>query len=151
MIGKPIYKFNHLDKVILFVLYQDPNMIPILEKHLDKVRHLMLRQDTFLLEQISNNTSFRWVVYSDKVGWIGVSVNPNKNHNLKKGQRLINTKLFYDNPNICDLICKYNYKQMKNSMKDFCEELVQKVFHPLRLQKICDEYGLELVDLLDMI
>ncbi len=35
------------------------------------------------------------------------------------------------------------------SMKNFCEELVQKVFHPNRLQKLSNQYGIDLVDILD--
>ncbi len=40
---------------------------------------------------------------------------------------------------------------MRENMKNFCEELVQKIFHPLRLQKICQEYGLEMTELLELL
>ena len=38
---------------------------------------------------------------------------------------------------------------MRCIMKDFCEELVQKVFHPIRLQNMCNLYHLDLTEYLD--
>ncbi len=40
---------------------------------------------------------------------------------------------------------------MRNSMKDFCEELVKKVFHPSRLMKIANRHNIDLIELLEII
>jgi hypothetical protein len=40
---------------------------------------------------------------------------------------------------------------MRENMKDFCEELVKTVFHPKRIQQICNIYGLDMVDYLELV
>ena len=111
---------NHLDKVHWVYLSANPNAIHLLEKNLDKV------------------------------DWSALSCNLNAISILEKNLDKVTWYMLSSNNNICDLICKYNYEEMRNSMKDFCEELVKKVFHPLRLQRICDHYGLEMTEYFDI-
>jgi hypothetical protein len=40
---------------------------------------------------------------------------------------------------------------MLENMKDFCEELVQKVFNPRRAQRMADLYKLDMVEYLEML
>jgi hypothetical protein len=35
--------------------------------------------------------------------------------------------------------------------KDFCEELVATVFHPQRIQRICDAYGIDMADYIELV
>ena len=44
-----------------------------------------------------------------------------------------------------------NYKEMQQQNKDFCEELVKKVFHPERIQRICDTYNMDMTEYLDLV
>lgn len=47
--------------------------------------------------------------------------------------------------------CVMDYEVMKERMKDFCEELVQTVFHPKRIKKICYQYDLDMFDYLELV
>lgn len=38
----------------------------------------------------------------------------------------------------------YDYQAMKNKMQDFCRELTEYVFHPVRLVRLCNIYSLDL-------
>ena len=63
----------------------------------------------------------------DKVVWISLSQNPNAIH----------------------LLASLDTNKMKNSMKEFAEELIAHVFHPVRLNRISERLGMDLDDLLD--
>ena len=121
MIGEPIYYFNHLDKVYWNSLSSNPNAIPILEKNLDKVN------------------------------WDWLSRNPNAIHILKKNVDKVNWLELSKNNNVCKIICKYDYKKMMDNMKDFCEDLVKYVFHPKRLDRLCEKYSMHMFDLLELL
>jgi hypothetical protein len=47
------------------------------------------------------------------------------------------------NPSAIRLLFKYDYQTMKQNNKDFCEELVQKVFNPDRLLRLCENYNMD--------
>ena len=49
------------------------------------------------------------------------------------------------------IINSYNYTKMRERNKNFCEELVKKVFHPERIQRICDAYNMDMTQYLDLI
>ncbi len=40
---------------------------------------------------------------------------------------------------------------MKENKKDFCEELVQKVFNPNRLLSLCKSYNMDWLDYTDIL
>jgi hypothetical protein len=65
----------------------------------------------------------------DKVYWNGLSYNPNAIH----------------------LLFDLDRNKMLENMKDFCEELVEKVFNPRRAQRMADLYGLDMVEYLEML
>lgn len=63
--------------------------------------------------------------------------------------RFIYKKLIYWsrlswNPSVIHLLASLNKKKMRENCKAFAEELAAYVFHPLRLMRICEAYGLEL-------
>jgi hypothetical protein len=47
--------------------------------------------------------------------------------------------------------CSLDYQKMLLNMKDFCEELVEVVFHPKRIQRICDTYQLDMTDYIELV
>jgi hypothetical protein len=58
-------------------------------------------------------------------------MNPNAIHLLEKNQNKIDLiELLNSNPSIID----YDYKKMKQITSSFNEELIQKVFHPSRVE-----------------
>jgi hypothetical protein len=48
------------------------------------------------------------------------------------------------------MFSKLDTVKMKQNNKAFAEELVAYVFNPLRLNRICIEYGLELEELVEL-
>ena len=118
---KPIYKFQHLDKVNWDYLSRNPNAIHILEKNLDKVY------------------------------WDILSGNPNAIPILEKNLDKVNWEYLSINPNAQLLLSKLDYQAMKLNAKEFSRELAEYVFHPERVIRICERNDLELLDLLEIL
>jgi hypothetical protein len=55
------------------------------------------------------------------------------------------------NPNAVRLFTSLNTEKMRSNCKSFAEELVKYVFHPLRLQRLCDTHNLELEEYFEMV
>jgi hypothetical protein len=55
------------------------------------------------------------------------------------------------NPNVNLLLSKLDYEEMKINTKEFSRELVESVFHPERLFRICERNDFELCDLLEIL
>jgi hypothetical protein len=55
------------------------------------------------------------------------------------------------NRNAIHLLFKYDYETMKQNNKDFCEELVKKVFNPNRLLSLCKSYNMDWLDYTDIL
>ena len=86
----------------------------------------------------------------EKINWNGLCENPSAIEYLEqhKDDTRINWTRLSRNPNIFT----WDYELMRENMKEsgLAKELAAKVFHPDRLAKICEEYGVELEELLDM-
>ena len=117
----PIYKFINLDKVDWDSLSSNPNAITILQNNLDKVNWRQLSSNPTAIHILENNL--------DKVYWYMLSSN-------------LNAHL---------LLSKLDYQEMKLNTKDFSRELVEYVFYPERLMRICERNDLELGDLVDLL
>ena len=89
--------------------------------------------------------------YLDEVSWFRLSGNPNAIHLLENNLDKLSWKWLSTNPNIFKIICEYDYEKMILNMKDFCEELVKYVFHPNRLQRLAEHYGMDMTDLLEVL
>jgi hypothetical protein len=102
-------------------LSRNPNAIPILEKNLDKVNWFELSENSNAIHLLEKNI--------DKVDWLSLSSNPNAHL----------------------LLSKLDYQVMKLNTKYFAKELAERVFHPERLNRICERNDLELCDLLEIL
>jgi hypothetical protein len=49
-----------------------------------------------------------------------------------------------NNKNVIDLLCKLNYEKMKINNLLFKQELIEKVMNPKRLEKLYENYNIEL-------
>ncbi len=81
-----------------------------------------------------------------KVIWEPLSGNPNAIYILQKNKKKIDWEYLSKNPNAIHLLFKYDYMAMKQNNKDFCEELVKKVFNPERLLSLCKSFNMDLLD-----
>jgi len=139
---------KNLDKVMWTSLSANPNAIPILEKHLDKVNWSVLSANPNAIHILEKNL--------DKVDWYLLSKNPNAIDILSKNLRKVPESFYlygylYNNPNAIPLFTRLNTKQMRENCKPFAEELAAYVFHPLRLMRLCESYGLELEEYFEMV
>jgi hypothetical protein len=55
------------------------------------------------------------------------------------------------NPNATYLLFSLDYEKMKENNKDFCEELVKKVFHPERIMGLSVLYKFDFSDYMENI
>jgi hypothetical protein len=165
MLSKPIYKFQYLDNVSWIHLSGNINAIPILQNNLDKINWYILSSNPNAIPILQNNLDkVDWVYLSknpnaipilekniDKVNWIQLSKNPNAIHILEKNLDKVDWCTLSNNPNARLLLSKLDYEEMKLNTKDFSRELVEYVFYPERLMRICERNDLELGDLLDLL
>ena len=79
----------------------------------------------------------------DKVDWHKLSKNPNAIPILEKHLDKEDWSALSENPNAIPLLFPYDYSAMKEKMKDFAKELAEKVYHPIRLERMVEYYGLE--------
>ena len=81
----------------------------------------------------------------DKINWHLLSENPNAIHLLEKNKEFINWNRISTNPSIFT----YNYKELKQRMKDtIAEDLMKNRFHPKYMDKWLDWGQVEADDLL---
>jgi hypothetical protein len=68
-------------------------------------------------------------------------------HLLKENQDKIDWHYLSQNPNVMELVCDLDYDAMKQSIQPFAEELTACVFHPLRMNKIAEQYNISFDEL----
>ena len=112
---------RNLEKIDWFYLSGNPNAISLLERNLEKV------------------------------DWFYLSGNPNAIPILEKNLDKVDWEMLSANPNALHLVARLNTKQMRENCKAFAEELAAYVFHPVRLLRICDAYGLELDEYFELV
>jgi hypothetical protein len=83
------------------------------------------------------------------VDWIGLSCNPKAIPILERNLDKVDWHFLSMNPNAIHLLGKLDYGEMKEQCKSFCEELVSYVFHPTRVMRLSDKFGLDCVEYFD--
>ena len=124
-------------------LSTNSNAIPILEKNLDKVNWEYLSFNPNAIHILEKNL--------DKVNWDLLSSNPNAIHLLEKNLDKVVRSVFSRNTNVHLLLSNLDYEAMKLNRQEFNRELVESVFHPERLFRICERNDLEFSDLLEIL
>jgi hypothetical protein len=89
--------------------------------------------------------------YPDKIHWYWLSKNPGAVHLLKNNLDKIDLDILSQNPNIMEIICDLDYDAMKQSMQPLAEEIAAYVFHPLRMNKIAEQYNISFDELISEI
>jgi hypothetical protein len=153
MIGQPIYDCSSMDETIfnkfdLDGLSENPNAIPILENNLDKVDWYALSSNPNAIPILENNL--------DKVDWYALSSNPNAIPILEKNVKKVNWYMLSVNENICEFLLRSGFirldiERMRDNARIFSEELVTYVFHPLRLERMARQFGMDMEQYLEQI
>ena len=134
-------------------LNENPRSIHLLEQNKDKLclRHLMHNKNAIFIieENLDKMNSWCWDLLSsninatdlleqnlDNVNWWEISENPNAINIIKNNFSKIDKNQIWGNP----LIFEINYSLLANRIKKYKEELMQKIFHPYRLEYFYYKY-----------
>jgi hypothetical protein len=87
-----------------------------------------------------------------KIYWNQLSENPNAIYILEQNQDKIDWYYLSQNANAnaIHLLFPWDFDTMREKNMLFAEELAAYVFHPLRMGRICETYGLDLEELNDI-
>ena len=127
-----------MDKVDWRGLSYNQNAIHILQQNLDKVDWYWLSRNPNAIHILEKNL--------EKVDWRGLSGNPNAIHILENNLDKLDWRELSKNTNFYKLSHKFNYLSMKNSMKDFFQELVAYVFRPNRLMRMSSHFNMDMAE-----
>ena len=128
---------QNMEKVNWNCLSENQNAIPLLEKNMDKISWVWLSGNPNAIHLLEQNM--------DKVYWPNLSHNPNAIHLLEQNMEKVDWRYcLYANPNAIHLFARLDTEKMRENCKTFARELAEYVFHPTRLLRLCDAYGLEL-------
>jgi ribosomal protein L24E len=136
----PIVKSDYADKIEWYYLSQNPNAISILKQNPDKIHWGQLSENPNAMDLLKQNPH--------KIDWNRLSKNPNAMDLLKQNPDKIDWCRLSYNPNVMEIICDLDYDVMKKSMAPFAEELTMKVFHPLRMNRIAQQYNIPFDELI---
>jgi hypothetical protein len=70
---------------------------------------------------------------------------------LEKNPDKIDWDQLSANPSALHLLAHLDYGEMKRTFQPFAEELIETVFHPTRVSRIADVYGMDLNEYLDFL
>ncbi len=101
------------------------------------------------LDKFNNSAWVYWSHYArsihlleanqDKINWQELSYNPAAIHLLKANQNKINWQGLTYNP----AIFTYDYEAMKRHTNQLHDELIREVYHPQRVIKWVNKYGMD--------
>jgi hypothetical protein len=131
------------------MLSQNPNAIHILEKNLDKINWKCLSSNPNAIPLLEKKL--------DKIDWSVLHENPNAveflQNYIQLGNNLhkINWEYFlyysYTEPLLFNLDCQ----KMRECFYPISKEIVEYVFHPNRVFRIAEKFGIDVADYLDLI
>jgi hypothetical protein len=124
-------------------LPMNPNAIHILEQNLDKVHWDWLSANPNAIHILEQNL--------DKVDWELLSENPNAIHILEQNLDKVHWDWLSTNPNAIHLLLDYDYELIKKSKQELSKEIIEYVFHPLRLIRISNAFGMEMEQYLEIL
>ena len=110
------------------------------------------RIDWDYLSMNPNTDAFRLLEQNpDKINWNLLSSNPNAIKLLEQNPDKIDWTYLSANPNALHLLAHLDYGEMKRTFQPFAEELIETVFHPTRVSRIADVYGMDLNEYLEFL
>ena len=118
------------------------NAIHILEKNLNKVDWSSLSENPNAIPILEKNLN--------KVDWKYLSRNPNAIPILERNLDKVNLYCLSINPNAHQILSSLDYNKMIENTKSLCNELVEKIFHPARLERICKMYNIEMEEYIEI-
>lgn len=153
---------KHLDRVCWFELANNPNGIPLLEKH------KYIGPDIVYCANLFRNPNavhlLESVPWHDRLShpidnYINqMAENLNAGHLIKQHLDKLHSGWLHSgwsglgkNPNVAQILGTLDCAQMRANCCAFARELAEHVFHPARLLRLCERYGMDLADFMELI
>ena len=136
---------KNIDKIDWDNLSSNPRAIHLLEKNIDIIDWDNLSLNPNAIHLLENNF--------EQIEWSVLSRNPNAIHLLEKNIDKINWDCLLLNENAMHFFERLDYNYMKDGREDFNnfrQELAEYVFSPVRLERLCERYGVEFIDIVEM-
>lgn len=143
---------QNMDRIQWLWLSKNPNAIHLLEQNLDKVDWFQLSSNPEAVRLLEQNPT--------KVRKTSLMKNPNAKHLIKEVLRenrldIKMTRRLYSwlghNPKVDEILGRLDLCKMRSQCEPFAKELMGFVLHPSRLIRLCEKYGLELEEYLEML
>ena len=115
--------------------------LTLLRNNIDKIDWMELSLNPEAINLLEENI--------DKIYWPYLSLNPAAIHLLEANPNKIDWSTLSANPNALHLLARLDYAEMKRTFQPLAKELVETVFHPCRVSRIADVYGIDLNEYLD--
>ncbi len=142
---------KNLDKINWSELSRNPNAIKLLENNLNEIEYNDILLNCNAIEIIKKYNKYNYNIFYNKNTSI-LEHFINKFHldlNIYDKSFVSNIEVISLRPDCMSLLFKLDYKQMKKLNAPFLEELVSKVFNPIRLTKLCETYNLTFEEIND--
>ena len=121
------------DKINWCLISSNANAIPLLKKNPDKIDWQFLCENPNGFNLLKENP--------DKIDWSLLSKNPEAIFLLEQNQDKIDWNELSLNP----AIFTYDYEEIKKEKKELNEEILLKSLHPIRMLKLMQEYGEDVI------
>ena len=106
----------------------------MLEQNPDKINWDWLSENPAAMHLLEQNPG--------KISWYWLMKNPTAIDLIKKNQELIEWNQLSANPAIFEI----DYAKLKERIEPFHEELIQKCFHPSRVERLLMKYNYDLLE-----
>jgi len=110
------------------------------------IKHLIRPSFDLQFKNISNGDKYTFHFTS---GYM-IQEDDNKISIINTTSNIHNCSITFDK-NKVRLVSRLNTEQMRENCKTFAEELASYVFHPARLERICEAYELELEEYFELV
>ena len=126
-------------------LSRNPNAdaLRLLEQNPERISWLFLSENPGAIHLLEQSP--------ERIDWYWLSCNPNALHLLEQNPEKISWQTLSLNPSAMHLLAPLDYPTMKVIMQPFCQELVEYVFHPTRVFRIANCYGMDLNEYLEFL
>lgn len=139
---------KNLDKVYWGSLSENPNAIHILEQHTEKINFWFLCQNSNAVHIIKKH--FHKIPKSE-LEMLSSNTNEDAIELIRENIQYVSTYYLGQNPNVLKIVGTLDYDAMKIKCQPFAQELATYVLNPTRLLRLCESYGLDLEEYMEII
>jgi hypothetical protein len=142
---------NNMDKISWEKLSANPNAIELIEGNLDKVVFSDLCMNHNAVHIIKKYANTPNSMSNDDLLYLSMNRSEDAIELIKEKIKHVCPYHIGTNPNVLKIVGKLDYDAMKTKCQPFAQELVTYVLNPTRLLRLCDTYGLDLEEYMELL